>query len=159
MFESILNNILQKQLGNFILGLDPNNLKLGVWSGNIVIENVSIKPDIIQMLELPLNLNFSSVGKLKISIPWSRLSSSPVEVVLEDVFIILTPQRKDDWKFSDLKGVTEKLEMIENYSKQYLKKFMEKQKNIDGSKEKKKESGLNFFIFYIIKKKIDMLKN
>lgn len=63
MFESLLEKILQKQLGQFILGLDSKNLKLGVWSGNVVIENVSIKPEVLGMLEIPIKLKFSSIGK------------------------------------------------------------------------------------------------
>lgn len=47
MFEKILEKILIQYFGKFIIGLDKNNLKLGVWSGNVVIENVNINPEII----------------------------------------------------------------------------------------------------------------
>ena len=40
MFEKVLEKILLNYFGEFIQGLDRNNLKLGVWSGNIVIEHV-----------------------------------------------------------------------------------------------------------------------
>ena len=47
MFEKILEKILIQYFGKFIIGLDKNNLKLGVWSGNVVIEKVNINPEII----------------------------------------------------------------------------------------------------------------
>ena len=43
MFETLLEKLLSKYLGRFISGLDKKNLHLGVWNGNIVIENVNIK--------------------------------------------------------------------------------------------------------------------
>ncbi len=46
MFEKILQNILEKQLGQFIVGFDAKNLSIGVWSGDVIIENVSIKPEV-----------------------------------------------------------------------------------------------------------------
>jgi vacuolar protein sorting-associated protein 13A/C len=43
MFEGILEKILQARLGEYIEGLDRNNLHIGVWSGNILIENAKLK--------------------------------------------------------------------------------------------------------------------
>lgn len=43
MFEKILEKVLLTYFGRFISGLDKNNLKLGVWSGNVVIENVNLR--------------------------------------------------------------------------------------------------------------------
>jgi hypothetical protein len=39
MFEGLLEKILQSRLGQYIDGLDRKNLSMGVWSGNILIEN------------------------------------------------------------------------------------------------------------------------
>lgn len=94
MFEKILERILLTYFGKFISGFDKNNLSLGVWSGNIVIENVSLKPDIINLLELPVTLKFSSLGRMILKVPWNKLSSSPVEVILEDILIVLNPLKE-----------------------------------------------------------------
>lgn len=75
MFEKILGKILVQYFGRFISGIDKNNLKLSVWSGNVVIENVNLKPELIEMLELPVKLKHSQVGKMTIKIPWKKLSS------------------------------------------------------------------------------------
>lgn len=56
-----------------------------------MIENVALKQEIFADLELPLELKFSSIGRLIIKIPWNKLSSSPVEVVLEDILIVFNP--------------------------------------------------------------------
>ncbi len=130
MFESLLEQILQKFLGQFIQGLNSQNLKLGVWSGNVVIENVSIKPEVLEMFEIPIALKFSSIGKLSLQVPWSSLSSSPVEVFLEKVFIIIGPKQQKDWKFVDYNTIMKKIELIENYVRNCIQKFMEKEKSL-----------------------------
>ena len=50
MFESILERILKNYLGRFINGVDSNNLHLGVWKGDVRVENVSIRSDVLDNL-------------------------------------------------------------------------------------------------------------
>jgi vacuolar protein sorting-associated protein 13A/C len=47
MFESILEKVLLKVLGDYITGIDAKNLNIGIWSGDVVIENVSLKAEIL----------------------------------------------------------------------------------------------------------------
>jgi len=70
MFELLLEKLLLKYLGRFIQGLDKNNLHLGVFSGNIIIENVSLKKNILEILGLPMDVIFSDIKKLQIIVPW-----------------------------------------------------------------------------------------
>ena len=35
MLESVLIKILENALGNYLDGIDINNLKIGLWSGNV----------------------------------------------------------------------------------------------------------------------------
>jgi vacuolar protein sorting-associated protein 13A/C len=66
MFEGLLEKILANYFGKYISGLDANNLHLGVWNGNIVIENVNLKKEVFDELDFPLKMIFSSVGRLQI---------------------------------------------------------------------------------------------
>ncbi|CAK86161.1 unnamed protein product (macronuclear) [Paramecium tetraurelia] len=101
MFEKILQRILFTYFGKFITGFDQTNLQLGIWNGNVVIENVALKQEILADLELPLELKFSSIGRLILKIPWNKLSSAPVEVVLENILIVFTPMPKQQWNNDD----------------------------------------------------------
>jgi vacuolar protein sorting-associated protein 13A/C len=112
--------------------LDKNNLKLGVWSGNMVIENVNLKPEIIEMLELPLRLVKSSIGKMTIKIPWKKLTSMPVEITIENVFISLIPLA--EWIFNDEKIVLKKIEALTDYCKKCMKRGLKKKKSEEKDK-------------------------
>ena len=70
MFEKLLEKVLESYFGRFVSGLDRNNLKLGVWSGNVAIENVTLRPEVIELLELPIKLKYSKIGKMHFKIPW-----------------------------------------------------------------------------------------
>ena len=155
MFESVLEKILLNNFGQFITGLDKNNLHLGVWSGNVVIENVNLKPDVIDMLEIPIKLKFSTIGRLQLQVPWSKLSSSPVEITLEKILIIVSPKSKGEWEFKDLNTVKRKWSILQSYAKSCIEKFIENQKkDLKKDEDKKGQS----FIDKLSMKVIDNLQ-
>lgn len=121
MFEKILERVLLNYFGKFITGFDKTNLSLGVWSGNIVIENVSLKPEIIALLEMPLSLKFSSLGRMTLKVPWNKLSSSPVEVTLEDILIVVTPLPEARWQYDDTLQLQRKLASLQKIVQKHLK--------------------------------------
>lgn len=43
MFEGLFYKILMGYLGNYIGGVDKEDLELGVWSGKIILEYLFIK--------------------------------------------------------------------------------------------------------------------
>ena len=107
--------------GKFITGFDTGKLSLGVWSGNIVIEDVQLKNTVIENLELPLKIKLSKLGRLVIRVPWNKLSSSPVEVILEDVLLVLNPLDAASWNF-DVSSVAVKLNKLFNTANKQLAK-------------------------------------
>ena len=42
MKEKIVENILNKFLGDYVTGIDKNNLNLGVWSGDLLIKDCGL---------------------------------------------------------------------------------------------------------------------
>lgn len=93
MFEKILEKLIISYFGKYINGLDKNNVHLGVFKGNVKIENVSLKPEIMDLLDLPIDIIFSNIGSMTLNIPWSKLSSSPVPISLENIYLIIGPKK------------------------------------------------------------------
>ncbi|EGR27231.1 PH domain protein [Ichthyophthirius multifiliis] len=129
MFESILEKILSNYFGQFLTGFDQNNLHLGVWKGDIKIENVKIRYDLFDSFEFPIKINYSSIGSLIIKIPWTKLYSNPVQVILEDVFLLVEPIEESQWNYYDEKAYARKLLIIQNYIKICLEKFVQQNEN------------------------------
>ena len=140
MFEGILEKILLAKQGKYIVGLDKDNLKVGVWGGDITLENVYLKPNALLLLQLPLIISYGKIVKLIIKVPWAKLSSSPVEVRLEGLFIIISTQNKQDWEYSEEGDVINRKELIDSY--EIRRKQLQEQKLLSAEEELKEKGFL-----------------
>jgi vacuolar protein sorting-associated protein 13A/C len=117
MFEKLVEKILLKKLGNFISGLDNESLKIAVWQGDITLNNVHLSPDSLLRLQLPFILTFGIISKLVIRVPWSRLTSSPIEINLDGLYVFLSPQEKKNWEYSEEGEIMKRKDMLESFEK------------------------------------------
>ena len=89
MFESILEKALNSVLGKYIEDLDSKDLNISIWGGDIKLNDINLKKDIFNMYKVPLDLIFGQIGELHIRVPWKNLGSSPVEVTISDIQIVV----------------------------------------------------------------------
>jgi vacuolar protein sorting-associated protein 13A/C len=78
MFESLVERLLNKILGEYIENFNSENLHIGIWSGQVVLKNIALKKDIVKRLNLPFIIKFSRLGCLKLNVPWKSLTSSKI---------------------------------------------------------------------------------
>ena len=88
--------ILNRLLGRYVLGLEVRNLSLKVWSGRVVLENLSLRQD--ALIGLPVRMRTGTIGRLEMVVPWHKLGSLPVTLDLQDVFVLVTPLNEDRWR-------------------------------------------------------------
>eukprot|EP00808_Paulinella_micropora_P013263 g68077.t1 len=88
MLESLVTSLLNQYLGMFIEGLDPEQLQMNVWSGEVDLQNLKLKSSCLDQLHLPIKLKAGSVGRLRLALNWAKLSSEPVKVELSDIYLI-----------------------------------------------------------------------
>lgn len=82
MFEKIVEKILSPILNEYVEDFNAENMKIGLWSGEVVIKNVALRKEIIKKLNLPFRLKYSRLGTLKMTIPWKSLGSSRIDIVI-----------------------------------------------------------------------------
>jgi len=75
---------------------------INTFSGTVTVENMKIKPQALDFLRLPVQIKIGYVGKIVATINYSALMSSkpaqsPVNVVVEDVFLVLGPKEKEEF--------------------------------------------------------------
>lgn len=155
MFESLLEKILQSKLGKYLDGLDEKNLNVGIWSGNVEIENVSLKPTIFDFFHLPIKLLYSSIARISLKIPWKNLSSSPVEIVIEKVLAIVSPKEEKDWTFTDYNKINQRFQLLADYSNEIFEKLLAREKALENKGSDKKEAG---YMDKIVLKVLDNLQ-
>eukprot|EP00808_Paulinella_micropora_P000973 g79679.t1 len=88
VLESLVTSLLNKYLGMYIEGLDPEQLQMNVWSGNVDLKNLKLKSSCLDQLHLPIKVKLGYVGRLHLSLNWRKLSSEPVQIELEDVYLV-----------------------------------------------------------------------
>lgn len=92
MFEGIITNLLTKYLGQYIEGLDKENLKIGIWGGDVLLKDLEIKKEALNEFNLGIAVKKGYLGKLVLKVPWKNLKDQPVIVEIEDVLLIAKPQ-------------------------------------------------------------------
>lgn len=99
--ERVVQKVLDGYLGKFIQGFDRENLKVASLKGDIVVEGTSLRKEAIEQLDVPVRLVYSHIGRLSAKIPYAKISSQPVEIAIEDVYILLEPLQRGEWNFAN----------------------------------------------------------
>ncbi|KAL7290198.1 hypothetical protein TKK_0015907 [Trichogramma kaykai] len=91
VFESIVAELLNKVLGEYIQNLNYKQLKLGLWGGDVVLNNLLIKESALDVLNLPIKLQYGRLGKLVLKIPFTDMWNGQIDAVIEELFILVVP--------------------------------------------------------------------
>ncbi|KAJ0968632.1 hypothetical protein J5N97_025549 [Dioscorea zingiberensis] len=118
MFEGVVSQVLAGYLGRYIKGIQKEQLKIGIWNEEILLEKVELILEAFDYLQLPFTLKNGRVGKLSIRIPWKKLGWDPIIVVLEDVFVCACQREDSEWSSEsvrkrELAGKMAKLNAVE----------------------------------------------
>ncbi|MEW5302355.1 MAG: hypothetical protein WDW36_005151 [Sanguina aurantia] len=98
MFEGWAADVLAGYLGRFV-DVQKDRLRIGLWSGQGVLEDVALRPAAFDYLKLPIAIQEGRVGKLKIQIPWGRwMTGSPLVLELSDVTLVATSREESEWE-------------------------------------------------------------
>ena len=99
MLEGLVASLLNRFLGMYIRNFDPGQLKVGIWSGDVKLRDLELRREALDQLKLPINVVEGHLGQLTLKIPWSNLRGQPVQVYIEDVFMLAAP--KEDAEYDE----------------------------------------------------------
>lgn len=95
VIKSQIFHILRKYLGEYLYGFTKDQLEIGFLSGEFELINVNFKPSKVNQMFLKKNLPFylksGMIGKLRIKCNYRSFLTSPIEVSLEELLIIVGP--------------------------------------------------------------------
>uniref|UniRef100_A0AAY4BPN8 Vacuolar protein sorting 13 homolog A n=1 Tax=Denticeps clupeoides TaxID=299321 RepID=A0AAY4BPN8_9TELE len=86
VFESLVVDVLNRFLGDYVVNLDSSQLRLGIWGGDAVLKNLEIKEN---ALVSACSSGARSLRELKI--PWKNLYTQSVEATLDEVYLLIVP--------------------------------------------------------------------
>ena len=91
MLTQIFLYIYRQFLSPYIQ-IDEEKVSIALWSGSLSLENVRVRADALDFLDLPIVVEHGVVGTLTLSADWARFHSVPVKVRLADVTVLVRPR-------------------------------------------------------------------
>ncbi|KAJ8412901.1 hypothetical protein AAFF_G00104830 [Aldrovandia affinis] len=91
VFEYMVSDLLNRFIGDYVENLDKSQLKIGIWGGNVVLENLRVKENALSELDVPFKVKAGQVGKLTLKIPWKNLYSEAVVATLDGLYLLVVP--------------------------------------------------------------------
>ncbi|GAM25606.1 hypothetical protein SAMD00019534_087810 [Acytostelium subglobosum LB1] len=117
MFESIVADIIVRYIGEYIKNLSSEQLRINIFSGNVVLKNLEIKGEALQSFKLPLHVQKGIIGSLELKIPWTNLKSAPVILEIDSICLYAIPQTGFEYNEEEERRKTqlEKQKKLEKY--------------------------------------------
>ncbi|XP_039469572.1 vacuolar protein sorting-associated protein 13C isoform X4 [Oreochromis aureus] len=91
VFESLVSDLLNRFIGDYVENLDKSQLKIGIWGGNVVLENLRVKENALSEFDVPFKVKAGQIGKLTLKIPWKNLYNDAVVATLEGLYLLVVP--------------------------------------------------------------------
>ncbi|TPP62890.1 Vacuolar protein sorting-associated protein 13C [Fasciola gigantica] len=91
VFESLVVDLINRYLGSYIETLNASQLKIGLLGGNAKLENLDIKPNAFDDLNLPVKVLQGHIGSLTLKIPFKNLYTEPTIAELDGLYVLVVP--------------------------------------------------------------------
>ncbi|CAF4656530.1 unnamed protein product [Rotaria sp. Silwood1] len=137
VFENLVVYLLDKYLSDYIENLDTKKLKIDLWSGNVVLENLYLKPNALDDLNLPVTISLGYLEKLTLEVPWKTVYTSPTKATIDGLFLLVVPKTEVEYDAKRDEKEKHEAKMREVHKIEELRKEQEAQQN---SKESNKNN-------------------
>ncbi|KAM9640422.1 intermembrane lipid transfer protein VPS13C isoform 2-T2 [Morphnus guianensis] len=148
VLESVVADLLNRFLGDYVENLNKSQLKLGIWGGNVALDNLQIKENALSELDVPFRIRVGQIDKLTLKIPWKNLYGEAVVATLEGLYLLIVPG-------ASIKYDAEKEEKYLQDNKQKelarIEEALQKAAEKDKPKEEKKDTFLEKLATQVIK--------
>lgn len=146
MFETLVTRLLTNALGNYVDAkcFSSDKINVAVWSGNVVLHELEVKPDVLD--HPALRLVRGMCGSIELKIPWNRLQSDSVVAIVDDVYLMVETE-------ADIEAVM--VEMNEFTIKKKILESLYAQAKEHQQEEEAADSSENGFAARLINKIID----
>ncbi|KAI2809880.1 Vacuolar protein sorting-associated protein 13D [Blomia tropicalis] len=92
MLESFAAWILNTYIGDYFGNVNTDQLRMSLHSGEIELERLPLKRDLLKHLGLPLEANTGYIGKISIKFPrWHLFTSEPLVITVEELYLLVKP--------------------------------------------------------------------
>ncbi|XP_026677701.1 vacuolar protein sorting-associated protein 13 [Diaphorina citri] len=138
-FHKAVTKFESQEFDTQYLGTYANQLKIGIWGGDVVLKNLILKQSALDELNLPIRTIYGQLGQLTLKIPWKNLYAAPVEASVDSLYLLAVPNQ-------DVKYDPAKEEQWAQDAKQKEINKVELAKQQEKEKEEGKEKAQDSFV-------------
>jgi hypothetical protein len=94
--EGVVADVLRKVLGAFVRGIDKHSLELSVWDGDVRLQGLELRTEVLDALSLPVRCIGGTLGEVRVCVPWRNLlGDEPMILTIDRVLLLLAPRTDD----------------------------------------------------------------
>ncbi|KAI8995643.1 vacuolar protein sorting-associated protein 13 [Trametes punicea] len=115
--KEVLNILFNRVLAPYVENLDMNQVNYGIGQGQITLSKLRLKKGALDKFRLPVDvIDAGHLGKLSLSLHWMNLGNQPVEVLIEDVYLLVVPSSESSYdpEEEERRAQAAKFERLEN---------------------------------------------
>lgn len=114
--KEVLNVLFNRILAPYVENLDMNQVNYGIGQGQLTLRNLRLKKGALDKFRLPVDVLEGHLGTFTLSLHWMNLGNQPVEILIEDVYLLVvpSPQTNIDPEEERQRAQAAKLERLEN---------------------------------------------
>lgn len=99
-----------------------NQVNYGIGQGQLTLRNLHLKKGALDKFRLPVDVQEGHLGKFTLSLHWLNLGNQPVEIMVEDVYLLVVPTKADiDPHEEEVRAQAAKAERLENAELLHMK--------------------------------------
>ncbi|KAJ0399650.1 hypothetical protein ATCC90586_001905 [Pythium insidiosum] len=96
MFEKVVESILVEYVSEWVEGLDAEKMKVALFGGKVEVRDLKLRTGPLDKFQLPIKVKQGTLGRLSLKVPWKRLTTQAVKLVVEDLFLLVVPSHHDE---------------------------------------------------------------
>ncbi|KAI0094888.1 vacuolar protein sorting-associated protein 13 [Irpex rosettiformis] len=114
--KEVLNVLFNRVLAPYVENLDLNQVNYGIGQGQLTLHKLRLKRGALDKFRLPVDVIEGHLGKFSLSLHWMNLGNQPVEVLIEDVYLLVVPSSENtyDAEEEERRAQAAKAERLEN---------------------------------------------
>lgn len=89
--KEVLNVLFNRILAPYVMNLDMNQVNYGIGQGQLTLRKLRLKRGALDKFRLPVDVLEGHLGKFTLSLHWMNLGNQPVEILIEDVYLLVVP--------------------------------------------------------------------
>ncbi|KAL4243512.1 VPS13 family protein [Abortiporus biennis] len=114
--KEVLNILFNRVLAPYVENLDLNQVNYGIGQGQLTLHKLRLKKGALDKFRLPVDVVEGHLGKFTLSLHWMNLGNQPVEIMIEDVYLLVIPSSESTYDPEEEEARTQaaKQERLEN---------------------------------------------